>query len=126
MAPATRVAGPYSPPAAQGDAGRMAVPVIERLTPNDLINIAVETPSVPARMGVLAVLDGRTPPLAMIRAELGRRIRRVPRLRQRIRRGGPLSGRPVWVDDRDFRIDRHVHEVALPDGTTLADFAVSL
>jgi WS/DGAT/MGAT family acyltransferase len=104
----------------------MAVAVIERLTPNDLINIAVETPSVPARMGVLAVLDGRTAPLATIRAELDRRIRREPRLRQRIHRGGPLSGRPVWVDDRDFRIDRHVHEVALPDGTTLADFAVSL
>lgn len=111
----------------------MTAETIERLSPVDLINVAVESPTSPARVGAIAILDGRTLVdadrqlrLADIRAELHRRIAGVPRLRQAIHRGGPLSGRPVWVDDPSFRIERHINEVALPSGAALEDLAIDL
>lgn len=107
--------------------------LIERLTPVDLINIHAETPSAPARVGALALLDGRTLldahgrlPMADIRAELEYRLHRTPRLRQVIHRAGPLAGRPVWTDDGAFRIGRHVLEAALPSGEALTDLAMRL
>ena len=48
-------------------------------------------------------------------AALADRIRAVPRLRRNLVRTPPLCGRPVWVDDLDFAIDRHVREVRCPD-----------
>jgi diacylglycerol O-acyltransferase / wax synthase len=106
---------------------------IERLTPTDLINLYVETPSAPTRVGALAVLDGMTLldsagrlRIGDIRAVIDGRLDRVARLRQIIHRAGPLSGRPVWVDDPAFRIDRHVNQVALPAGQQLTDCAMGL
>lgn len=105
----------------------------ERLTPADLINLYVETPSAPVRVGAVAMLDagplldpaGRLR-LADIRAAISARLAPAPRLRQVIRRAGPLGTRPVWVEDPSFRIETHVHEVALPDGVPLEDLATRL
>ena len=106
---------------------------IERLTAVDLINVHAETPSAPARVGALTMLDGRTLldshgrlRIADIRAELEHRLQRTPRLRQVVRRAGPFAGRPVWTDDGAFHIDRHVLEVALPPGQALTDLALRL
>lgn len=111
----------------------MTAQLIERLTPDDLINLSAETPSAPARVGALCVLDGRAlvgPDgrlrIAAIRAEVERRLRRTPRLRQVIRRAGPLAGRPFWADDPAFRIEQHVRPAALPAGEALTDLAVRL
>jgi WS/DGAT/MGAT family acyltransferase len=106
---------------------------VERLTPVDLINIHAETPSAPARVGALALLDGRTLldshghlRIAEIRTLLESRIGREPRLRQKIRRAGPLAGRPVWVDDPDFRIERHVLKAEPLAGETAEELALRL
>jgi len=106
---------------------------IDRLSPVDLINVHAETPSAPARVGAIAFLDGRTLldaqgnlRMADIRAELERRLGRTPRLRQVIHPAGLLAGRPVWIDDAAFRIDRHVREVELPMDEALTDFAIHL
>ncbi|QIK66219.1 wax ester/triacylglycerol synthase family O-acyltransferase [Nocardioides sp. HDW12B] len=51
---------------------------------------------------------------ATMRAELGRRVAAVPEFRQKLRRVPLDLDHPVWVDDTDFDIDRHVHRLALP------------
>ena len=105
----------------------------QRLTATDLINLNVETPTAPTRVGAVAVLDGRALldsagrlRLGEVRGTIDRRLDRVPRLRQVIHRAGPLSGGPVWVDDATFRVDRHVHQVDLPPGVPLLDLATRL
>lgn len=42
------------------------------------------------------------------------RLRMIPRFRQRIQRVAFDLGRPVWVDEADFDIDRHVRATTLP------------
>jgi WS/DGAT/MGAT family acyltransferase len=86
-----------------------------RLSALDMINLAVETPDAPTSIGAVLILDGRTLrdaegrlAFAAIRAAIHRRLVDTPSLRRIIRRAGPLAGRPVWVDDPAFRIDRHV------------------
>jgi diacylglycerol O-acyltransferase / wax synthase len=49
--------------------------------------------------------------LDLLRAEFETRSRRVPRLRQGLRWPPFGFGRPYWVDDDDFRIERHVEVV---------------
>jgi len=45
---------------------------------------------------------------------IGSRISGIPRLRQRLLRAPFGCGRPVWVDDPDFDIDRHLTHVRCP------------
>lgn len=98
-----------------------------RLSRADLANLAMETPGTPMHVGAVLVLDG--PPgdractghdrglcLDTVRRELDRRLDALPELRRRLHRPGPFAGRPLWVDDPLWRIDRHVTavEVAAP------------
>ena len=92
-----------------------------RLRTTDLINLAVEAPDTPVNVGALAVLDGRDLygadgklRLSQIRGEIERRLAGVPQLRRVLHRPGPLAGRPLWTDDPQFRVDRHVDEVEAP------------
>ena len=95
--------------------------------------LRVETPARPLQVGILAVLDGRAlvdPSgrlrLADIRREIDGRVAGVPELRRIVFRPGPLAGRPLWVDDPAFRIDRHVGEVELsPPGDEAALLALA-
>ena len=93
---------------------------IHRLSRYDRHCLAVETPSRPVHVGILATLEasvlvdptGRLR-LEDIRRELDRRIVRVPELRRVVFDPGRLAGGPLWVDDAAFRIERHVSAVEL-------------
>jgi WS/DGAT/MGAT family acyltransferase len=94
---------------------------MQRLSAADLTNLAVETAASPMHVGALAILDGRglcdgagNIQLAQIRSELDRSLTLLPVLRQIVHRPGAFAGRPFWVDDPSFRIDRHVAHVQLP------------
>jgi diacylglycerol O-acyltransferase len=98
---------------------------IARLRPFALMYLRFESRDWPAHFGGLATVDGRglfdhrgSLPLATIAERLDRRVARVPALRRRLHVPGLLGGRPLWVDDADFRIERHLHiaEVASPGG----------
>ncbi|TWF75155.1 WS/DGAT/MGAT family acyltransferase [Pseudonocardia hierapolitana] len=102
-------------------------PELHRLRLGDLANLWAEdrnTPSQIALIGELAadpLLDaaGRLD-VQRLRAELARRVRRVPELARRInwtRRG---EGRPVWVHDPSFDPLDHISAATLPAGTDLA------
>jgi diacylglycerol O-acyltransferase / wax synthase len=95
----------------------------ERLGADDLINLAVEAADTPMHVGavLVLVLDGRSlldadgmPSPAGIRSAIEAGLDRVPLLRKVIHRPGLLAGRPIWVDDPAFRVDRHVGYTRLP------------
>jgi WS/DGAT/MGAT family acyltransferase len=92
-----------------------------RLSALDMINLAVETRATPMTIGAVLILEGRAlhgadgqPAFAAIRQAIERRLVVAPPLRRVIRPAGPLAGRPVWVDDPTFRIDRHVQWAEVP------------
>lgn len=70
---------------------------------------------VPQQFGAVLVLetaDGVDP--EVVTATLADRVCSVPRLRQRLMKVPPGCGRPIWVDDPDFAIHRHVEHVICP------------
>lgn len=87
---------------------------IERTSPGDLTTLATDRGPVPMNIAaVLVVGEGSALGLPAVRALLARRLPRVPRLRQRIVRPPVGHGRPFWVDDVGFDLDRHLAEVRL-------------
>jgi diacylglycerol O-acyltransferase len=93
----------------------------EQMTATDASFLRVETPHEPQHVGSLSVLDGG--PLrdadGRIRFDdlldhVGRRLQRVPRLRQRVMEVPYAQGRPVWIDDDRFDLAYHVRLTALP------------
>ena len=74
----------------------------------------------PCHFGGLAIVDGRpfTDAAGRLRLEelrdhLGRRLAAIPDLRQRIHAPGLLRGGPLWVDDLEFAIERHIHDATV-------------
>src|SRR5215467_14893626 len=99
-----------------------------RLTLVDWSNLALESRDAPMHIGGIAILDGAglqhaagTLDRSVLLTRLDRGLSRVPELRQRLWYPGLFRGGPVWVDDREFSIGRHVHVRALPTGADLSD-----
>jgi WS/DGAT/MGAT family acyltransferase len=102
-------------------------PRLHRLRLGDLANLWAEdrnTPSQIALIGELAadpLLDAAGHLDAQrVRAELARRVRRVPELGRRIHWTRPGEGRPVWVHDPAFDPLDHITVTRLPAGSDLA------
>ncbi|WP_327002202.1 wax ester/triacylglycerol synthase family O-acyltransferase [Dactylosporangium sp. NBC_01737] len=93
---------------------------IDRLSAFDLTNLTVEAPDTPMHVGMVAVLDGRSLldaggrlDLAGIKARIAAGLDAAPKLRKKVYRPGPLAGRPLWVDDPVFAVERHVAQAAV-------------
>jgi WS/DGAT/MGAT family acyltransferase len=88
---------------------------VDRASPGDLIQLATDTGPAPMQIGLILLLDpGRPVSLADVRTVLADRASCVPRLRQRLTRVPFGCGRPIWVDDADFDVTRHVRPLACP------------
>jgi diacylglycerol O-acyltransferase / wax synthase len=92
----------------------------DRLGAQDLTNLAVEAADTPMHVGVVALLDGGDLldadgrlRLAAIRRAVAARLDCVPSLRKVVHRPRPPAGRPLWVDDPAFAIERHVGHLRL-------------
>jgi diacylglycerol O-acyltransferase / wax synthase len=89
----------------------------------------MDTGEVPQQFGVILVLaEGTGFELETIRRLIAARIPAVPRLRQRLVRVPFGCGGPIWVDDPEFDIRRHVRAVVCHepgDEPALLDAAVS-
>src|SRR5687767_15093360 len=108
--------------------GSAAAAEFERLTVGDLATWWAEEGSSPMQIGLAGILDaphwltidGRLR-MDWLLQELDVRTRRVPSLRRRIHWTSVGQGRPVWVDDIDFDISRHVvcdsSSAGVTDGT---------
>ena len=81
----------------------------------DLTVLATDRGSVPMNIGAVIEFEaGGGPSLPALRDLLSERVPTIPRLRQRLRRVPFGCGRPVWVDDPDFVLDRHLVERKWP------------
>ena len=95
---------------------------IERTSPNDLTTLATDHGAVPMNIAAALLIDGGSDlGLPTVRSLLEQRLPRVPRLRQRILDTPLGHGRPVWVDDADFDLDRHLAHIRLDRSTRGAD-----
>ena len=97
------------------------------LTALDAAFLHVESDRTPMHMASVGVFDGRpfydadgSFRIDDVRALIAGRLGLVPKLRQRAREGFLGEAPPVWVDDPDFEISRHVRVQQLqPPGTEL-------
>ena len=85
---------------------------VTRLSPLDASFLAVETPTAHMHVGWAAVFEPRSngvrPSFEQLREHIARRLPRAPRYRQTLK-SVPLGvNAPVWVDDMDFDVERHV------------------
>jgi diacylglycerol O-acyltransferase / wax synthase len=88
---------------------------VERASPIDMMELASDVGPVPPQVGAILVFaPGASMTASGVRDALADRIRGIPRLRQQLVSTPPGCGRPVWVDDPDYDITRHVHDVRCP------------
>lgn len=102
---------------------------VDRVSSNDLTQLATDVGPVAMNVGALLVLaaDGAAP--QRLRATLAERVMAIPRMRQRLEPVPRGLGRPVWVDVTDFdpRIQIRSRSCPAPgDRAALLDLATSL
>lgn len=100
---------------------------MERLSGLDASFLYLESSAQLMHVCGLILVDPSTMPdgydFASMKAELERRVRDVPMFNRRLK-GVPLGiDHPVWVEDEDFDIDRHVHRMGLPSPGGPAELA---
>jgi diacylglycerol O-acyltransferase / wax synthase len=104
--------------------------VIERTTPDDVINLATDSAIAPMQVGAVLLLDaGPDFDLTAARDALALRTSTVPRMRQRLQRVPFGCGRPIWVDDTRFDPVDHIRVESCPapgDLTAVLEVAASL
>ena len=87
----------------------------ERLRPDDMALLAIESASTPMHNATLEIFQPRDEfDYDRLVGLVGDRIAFVPRYRQRIRSVPGRLANPVWVDDDDFDLTYHVRRSALP------------
>lgn len=91
---------------------------MQRLSGLDAGFLYLETPSQLLHICGLIVLDPSTVPggydYRSVRSELSARLDAVPAFRMKVADSRFNLDHPVWVDDQDFDLDRHLHHVAVP------------
>ena len=86
----------------------------DRLSAIDASFLAQEKQSSHMHVGALVIFEGPPPPHADFCAHMESRLALVPRYRQKLAFPPLETGRPFWVDDRNFNLEYHVRHTALP------------
>ncbi len=91
---------------------------MERLSGLDAFFLYLETPTQPLNVCCVVELDTSTMPggysYSRLRAELRKRVSALPEFRMKLSDNQLNLDHPVWVDDEDFQLRRHVHRVGVP------------
>ena len=91
---------------------------MDRLSGLDASFLYLETPAQMLHVCGIIVLDPSTMPDGYtfdgMKEELASRVTPIPSFRRKLRTVPLHLDHPIWVDDEDFDIDRHVHRLALP------------
>ena len=91
---------------------------MDRLSGLDASFLYLETPAQLMHVCGLILLDPSTMPepysFASMRDGIGARVQDVPEFTRKLRRVPLGIDHPVWVRDKQFDIERHVHRLALP------------
>ena len=92
----------------------MAQAHLDRLTSIDAGFLHQEDGGAHMHIGGLGVFAGPPPTGEQFREHIAARLHLVPRYRQKLVQMPFGTGRPVWVEDPDFRVGYHVRHTALP------------
>lgn len=91
---------------------------MQRLSGLDASFLYLETAAQPLHVCSILELDTTTMPggytFDKLRDQLSLRIRAMPEFRERIADTPFNLDHPVWLEDNDFDVDRHVHRIGLP------------
>lgn len=91
---------------------------MERLSGLDASFLYVESPTVPLHVCSIVELDTGTIPggytFDCFRDTLASRIAALPVLRAKLADSHLNLDHPVWVEDKDFDLSRHLHRIGLP------------
>jgi WS/DGAT/MGAT family acyltransferase len=90
---------------------------MQRLSGTDALFLSMETPAWHQHVGGLVILDPSEAPdfsFEAVRANIANKLVRVPKYMWKLKDVPLHLDRPVWVEDRDFDIDRHVRRIAVP------------
>jgi diacylglycerol O-acyltransferase / wax synthase len=91
---------------------------MERLSGLDASFLYIESSTVPLHVCSVVELNTSTIPggysFDRLESELATRIKALPELRAKIADSQLNLDHPVWVEDNDLDVSRHVHRIALP------------
>ena len=91
---------------------------MQRLSGLDASFLYLETSDQPMHVCSIMELDTSTMPggytFDRLRDALSLRIRAMPQFREKLANSRLNLDHPVWVDDNNFDIDRHLHRIGLP------------
>ncbi len=91
---------------------------MQRLSGLDASFLYLETPSQPLHVCSIMELDTSTMPggytFDRLRDALSLRIKAMPQFREKLANSPLNLDHPVWVDDDNFDVDRHLHRIGLP------------
>ena len=91
---------------------------MQRLSGLDASFLYLETAAQPLHVCSILELDTSTMPggytFDRMRDELSLRIKAMPQFREKLADSRFNPDHPVWVDDDDFDVDRHLHRIGLP------------
>jgi diacylglycerol O-acyltransferase / wax synthase len=91
---------------------------MQRLSGLDASFLYLETPAQPLHVCSVLDVDTSTMPggytFERLRDELELRIEALPQFREKLADNRFNLDHPVWVEDKDFDVDRHLHHIALP------------
>jgi diacylglycerol O-acyltransferase len=92
-----------------------------RLSAQDTAFMYGEDQRIPLHVGSMGIMeaaplrdDDGALDMARLRASIENRLELVPMFRKKFAEVPFDQGRPVWVDDPHFRVENHVHAIALP------------
>lgn len=91
---------------------------MQRLSGLDASFLYLETPSQPMHVCSIIELDTSTVPggyaFDRLREALSLRLKAMPQFREKLANSPLNLDHPVWVDDENFDVDRHLHRIGLP------------
>jgi diacylglycerol O-acyltransferase / wax synthase len=91
---------------------------MQRVSAIDAFFLYLETPTQPLNICCVLELDTSTMPggytYARFRAAFAQRVKAVPEFRMKLADSQLNLDHPVWVDDEDFQLRRHLHRVGVP------------
>lgn len=91
---------------------------LQRLSGLDASFLYLETPTQPLHVCSVLELDGNTIPggysFSGLREAMALRIAAIPTFREKLANSFLNLDHPVWVEDEDFDVQRHLHRIGLP------------
>ena len=91
---------------------------MQRLSGLDASFLYLETAAQPLHVCSILEVDTSTMPggytFDRLRDALGLRIKAMPEFREKLANNRFNLDHPVWVEDKDFDVDRHLHRIGLP------------